>query len=180
MPSFVLPREEHFPLAVRISLPLVLDLAAVFYLLSPLLPRKPIVPITFEINRVTGGSDLVRADETPYLKPETQAEINGLALHGETHGGIQSTQGTNAEDVDVVVMTLQPIDHEYKLDIPEHGHVVYVLAEGKLTPHPALQSRDNRHIWIEPGEDSTYDGGRIKVGSEGKFSAFTWYPTIRR
>jgi len=180
MPGFVVSREEHLPMAVRISIPLLLDLAAVFYLLSPLLPRKPIAPITFEINRVTGGSDLVRADETPYLKPETQAEINGLALHGETHGGIQSTQGTNAEDVDVVVMTLQPIDHEYKLGIPEHGHVVYVLTEGKLTPHPALQSRDKRHIWIEPGEDSTYDGGRIKVGSEGKFSAFTWYPTIRR
>jgi hypothetical protein len=180
MPSFVVPRGEHLPMAVRIGIPLLLELAAVFYLLSPLIPRRPIAPITFEMNRVTSGTELVRADKTPYLKAETQAEIDALGLHGDIHGGVQSSQGTNNEDVDVVVLTLRPIDHEYKLDIPEHGHVVYILADGKLTPHPPFQGKDKRHIWIEPGENSTYDGGKIRVGNDGKFIAFTWYPTIRR
>jgi hypothetical protein len=180
MPAFVRPREKHLPIAARIALPLFLDAAAVLYFIYPLIPKTPVAPITFELNRVTNGADLVLADKTEYLKPETQAEIDGLNLHGEVHGGIQSTQGTNGSDVDVVVLAFQPIDHEYKLDVPAQGHVVYILANGKLTPHPALQKIEKVHIWIEPGSDTTYEGGKIKVGSEGKPSAFTWYPIIRR
>jgi hypothetical protein len=180
MPALVRPREARLPMAVRIALPLVLSSAAVPYLIYPLIPKAPIAPITFELNRITDGADLVRADKTEYLKPETQAEIDGLNLHGEVHGGIQSTQGTNSGDVDVVVLALQHIDQEYKLDVPDQGHVVYVLADGKLTPHPTLSKLEKVHIWIEPGEDAIYDGGKIKVGSKGKLSAFTWYPAIRR
>jgi hypothetical protein len=180
MPALVRPREARLPMAVRVALPLFLSSAAVLYLIYPLIPNAPIAPITFELNRITDGADLVRADKTEYLKPETQAEIDGLNLHGEVHGGIQSTQGTNSGDIDVVVLALQRIDQEYKLDVPAQGHVVYVLADGKLTAHPTLSKLEKVHIWIEPGEDAIYDGGRIKVGGEGKLSAFTWYPAIRR
>jgi hypothetical protein len=180
MPALVRPRDARLPMAVRLALPLLLSSAAVLYLIYPLIPKKPIAPITFELSRITDGADVVRADKTEYLKPETQAEINGLNLHGEVHGGIQSTQGTNSGDVDVVVLAFQRIDHEYMLDVPAQGHVVSVLANGKLTPHPTLSKLEKAHIWIEPGVDATYDGGKIRVGSEGKLSAFTWNPAIRR
>jgi hypothetical protein len=180
MPALVVPRQEHLPITLRVALPLLLDAAAIFYLVYPLIPKKPVAPITFELNRITEGEELVRADRTEYLKPETQQEIDGLNLRGRLHGGMQSTQGTNSGDVDVVVLALQPIDHEYKLDVPAKGHVVYVLADGKLTPHPLFQEKESKHIWLRPGVNATYDGGQIKVGDAPEFSAFTWYPTIRR
>lgn len=180
MPALMSPREQYFPTTLRIAFPLLLDSAAVLYLIYPLIPKTPVAPVTFELNRVTNGGDLVRADKTPYLKPETQAEIDGLNLHGEIHGGVQSSQGTDGNDVDVVVLALQPIDREYKLDVPAQGHVVYVLANGTLTPHPALSKIEEEHIWIEPGKDAIYDGGKVKVGSNAKFYVFTWYPAIRR
>ena len=180
MPALVTPRDKHLPISARISLPLLLDVAAIFYLINPLLPKTPVAPITFEMNRVTSGTTQIYAPKTPYLKQETQVEMDNLNLHGEIHGGVQSSQGTSNEDVDVVVLAFQPIDHEYRLDVPAQGHVVYVLADGKLTPHPSFEKKEKQHIWIEPGEDKIYDGGKIKVGGQDKFFAFTWYPTIRR
>lgn len=181
LPLFLVLQEPLLPSVARILLPLALFVGALFALIYPLLPRVPIAPITFEMNRVTPGTQIMSVDATPYLKPQTRAEIAALHLHGKMHGGIQSSAGTgNSNGVDVVVIALQPIDREYRVEVPATGHVVYVLADDKLVPHPAFSKKDKRIIRIEPGTDKTFDGGRMRVGSAPDFTAFTWYPTIRR
>ena len=180
MPALVIPRSEQLPMSARIALPFFFDVAAIFYLIYPLLPKTPVAPITFEMNRVTSGTTPIYAPKTPYLKQETQAEMDKLNLHGEIHGGVQSSQGTGNNDVDVVVLAFQPIDHEYKLDVPARGHVVYILAGDKLTPYPSFEKKEKQHIWIKPGDAATYDGGKIKVGDKQEFVPFMWYPGIRR
>ena len=182
LPWIVKPRQQHVAIGIRIALPIVLTGAAAFALIYPLLPKTPEVGITFEISRITPGAGLISADKTPYLKAETQSEIEALNLRGDLHGGIQSAlvSAGDPNGVDVVVLALQPIDHEYKLEVPAKGHVVYVLENSKLTAHPSLGKKDKKTILIEPGVDKTYEGGRIKVGSDRDFTAFTWYPPIAR
>lgn len=181
LPELVVRMTVVRPLAARIALPLIVVGCGVAYLIYPLLPKTPLPSITFEMNRVTPGSSFVQAAATPYLKAETQREIDALQLHGDEHGGIQSSQGTGSDQsVDVVVLTLEPIRREYKLDVPAFGHVVYVLEKGKLTAHPSIQKKARESILIDPGVDPVLDGGRIKVGDMPQFANFTWYPTIKK
>ena len=42
------------------------------------------------------------------------------------------------QQIEVAVIALQPIDREYSVELPSGGHVVYVLHDERLEPHPAF------------------------------------------
>lgn len=178
-PHFIQPRRKPFSMWIRV--PVVTCAAAVFlyWIVSPLLPRRPIPNVRYELMRVTAGDDAVVAasDEGMGISNELAA----LKLHGQTHGGIRGLGGSSeGSAIDVELIALEPISKVAKLAIPKAGYVVYVLRDGVWTAHPSIIEKDKRILTIEPGIDARYDGGRVKLGKEAKFNAFTWYPTIPR
>jgi len=153
----------------------------VLWIVWPLLPKRPVPGISILVNRVTPGPVHIDWKPTGYFRTETWDELNNLHLKGELHGGVQSTQALASGDrgeIEVAVIALQPIDHEYRLAIPAAGHVVYVLENGQMEPHPQFTKKDKRTITLRPGADPKWDGGQVKVGD--KFDPFTWYPAIPR
>ncbi len=173
-PRFIQPRPQ--PLAMWIRMGTVFCTASLFlfWIVSPFLPQKPLQSISYDLVRVTPGQDVVVA---PYHGAGISNELAALALRGQTHGGI-GTGGTNAPHVDLELIALEPITKEARLAIPETGYVLYVLKDGVWTSHPSILKKDRRTLTIRPGTDPQYDGGRVQLGKETDFTAFTWYPTI--
>lgn len=183
LPLLVVKKQRQLPLAVRVSLPVTLVGIAMYFLIYPLLPHKPVPGITFEANRVTQGEEPISPDHTAYFRPETWNELDSLHLKGDFHGGFQvaNASSDDSKNIQVMLVALQPIDHEYTLQVPEAGYVVYVLEGDRLTPHPAFSKADRRTINIKPGSDSKYEGGEVEITSvEKNFVPFTWYPTIKK
>jgi hypothetical protein len=179
-PHFIQPRRQPFAMWIRISVVACATALLLGWMIFPLLPRKPISEVRFDLVRVTTGEKSVVA---PSLEGAgVSGELAALNIRGETHGGVEQTGGApqNAPQIDVQLIALGPITKEAKLAIPKMGFVVYVLKGGVWTAHPSILAKDKRTLTIEPGTDPQYDGGRVKLGKEAKFSEFTWYPAIRK
>ena len=179
-PYFIQPRRQ--PLAMWIRIPAAACAMALFlyWIISPFLPQKPVPEVRFDLVRVTAGDKAIVA--WPFEGAGVSTELAALNIRGETHGGIEQAGGAgqNAPQIDLELIALEPITKEAKLAIPKTGYVVYVLKDGVWMAHPSIVEKDKRALIIEPGVDPEYDGGRVKLGKEGKFSAFTWYPGIRK
>jgi hypothetical protein len=150
-----------------------------YWVISPLLPNRPVPNVDFDLIRVTAGDKTVVA--ASFQGKEISRELATLHLQGETHGGIggaRSNSGDGASIIDVELIALEPIMKEARLAIPKTGYVVYVLKNDAWTAYPQILKKDKRTLTVEPGTDPKYDGGRLKVGKEAEFHAFTWYPVI--
>jgi len=177
-PRFVASREQKLPRWIRVLAISTASSLFMLWIVWPLLPRKPVPGIAVLINRVTPGQLPVDWHPSEYFRAETWDELSKLHLAGGLHGGVQSVMFGEGQEIEVAVITLQPIDREYRVPIPPSGHVVYVLHDGRLEPHPAFTKKDKRTVVLKPGVDSKWDGGQISLGHD--FSAFTWSPTIPR
>ena len=177
-PLFVFSREQRLAIWQRSIVIAAATAVFILWIVWPLLPRKPVPGVAVLVNRVTPGPVPVDWRPSQYFRAETWDELSNLHLTGELHGGIQSAMSGEGQEIDVAVIALQPIDREYRVAVPLSGHVVYVLHDGRLEPHPAFTTKDKRTIILKPGVDSKWDGGQISLGHE--FSPHTWYPTISR
>lgn len=177
-PRFVFPREQRIAIWQRSITIAVASGAFILWIVWPLIPKKPVPGVALIVNRVTPGPVPVDWQPSQYFRAETWGELSNLRLTGELHGGVQSTISGEGQEIEVAVIALQPIDREYRMTLPANGHVVYVLHDGRLEPHPAFTKKDKRTIILKPGVDSKWDGGQISLGQS--FSPYTWYPTIPR
>jgi hypothetical protein len=177
-PRFIEPRSQPITIWVRISIVLCATALLLYWIASPFLPHQPLSAIKYNLVRVTPGEKAVTS--TSFPGSEIKADLAALNLRGEAHGGIGSMESSdqNASAIDVELVALEPITKEAKLAIPKTGHVIYVLQGGAWTPHPSISQKDKRTLTVEPGTDPRFDGGRVKLGKEGDFHAFTWYPVI--
>lgn len=180
LPTWYTPRERTIPLALRIGAPLLCCGGGIFYLVRPLLPRKPPPPIHLSIIRITPSAGEIDWKPFEFFSQQTRTELSSLHLRGDIHDGIQSGTSGEGETVDVAIIALQPIDHEYKIAVPASGHVAYVLDHDTLTPHPAFSSKDDRSFTLRPGEDKALDGGTLRPSDFDKDETFTWSPAIPR
>jgi hypothetical protein len=179
-PRFIEPRAQLISMWMRIGTVTCTVALFLYWIVSPLLPKKPTPSVNFDLVRVTAGDKPVIA--ATFLGAGISNELASLNLRGETHGGIGGGGGTsqNTPDIEVELIALEPITKDAKLAIPESGYVVYVLKDGVWTAHPSISTRDGRTFTIEPGTDPHFDGGQLKSGDETDFEAFTWYPVIPR
>jgi hypothetical protein len=179
-PRFIQPRAQPIRMWMRIGAVLCAATLFLYWIASPFLPKQPVPGIDFDLVRITPGEKTVTA--TSFLGPELAKDLAGLNLRGDTHGGIGGSgsagSGQGATPIDIELIALEPITKEAKLTIPKSGHVIYVLKDGAWTEHPSIVQKDNRILTLEPGADFHYDGGRVKLGKESDFRAFTWYPVI--
>ena len=149
-----------------------------YWIVLPLLPKKPIADIRYDLVRVTAGDKAVVP--AAYQDKEISGELAALNLRGETHGGIGGLASSepDAPHIDVELIALEPISKEARLAIPKTGYVVYVLKGGTWTAYPSISKNDGRTLMIEPGMDPKFDGGQTKLSNDPRFQAFTWYPVI--
>lgn len=179
LPSFVRSGLYKLPTSARILLPAVLCGSGLFVLIRPLLPNKPEPGINFELERITPSERSPNWAPSEFFKKETWSDLQHLHLSGDLHGGTQiGMPGTSPDSVDVVVIALEPIKREYKIAIPQSGHVIYLLRNGALESYPQDPKTDGRQFVIKPGVDDRYEGGQVKDPGWDKFNSFTWYPTI--
>jgi hypothetical protein len=180
-PRFIQPRTQRISTWMRISAVSCTTALFLYWIASPFLPKRPIADIDYDLVRVTPGVKAVTS--TSFLGSELAADLAVLDLRGDTHGGIGGGgggSGQNAPPIDIELIALEPITKEAKLAVPKTGHVIYVLKNGVWTAHPSIVQKDKRTLTLEPGTDSHYDGGRVKLGKEANFRAFTWYPVISK
>lgn len=178
-PRFVLHRETRPRTWLRVAAITIATGLLLFWIVQPFLPHTPIPSVALELNRLTPGDKPFVISDTRFLGSDISTEVAGLNLSGDLHGGISQAGGGNSQQVvSVLLVASEPITQQYKLDIPETGHVVYVLKGHIWTAHPSFQKKDKRSVFIKPGIDPRYDGGEFKFGEEKKFSQFNWYPTI--
>jgi len=150
-----------------------------YWIVSPFLPKKTLPSLAIQLDRLTPSDDTYRIGDPRFLGQDVQRKVATLGLKGQMHGGIGSFMGSSDNpQVDVLLVALEPISREYKLELPADGYVVYVLKGGQWTPYPSFQDKDSRKLLIEPGIDKKFEGGRIKIGDQQDFSNFTWYPTV--
>jgi MFS family permease len=152
----------------------------VFWIVSPFLPRKPVHPLSVQLNRLTpGDSAYLIKDERP-LGADISRQVALLGLRGDIHGGSGSFAGggNSEQPTDVLLIATEPISQTYRLAIPNEGYAVYLLKDHQWTVYPAIKATDKRQILIEPGVDRVFEGGRLRISDEKDFSSFTWYPTI--
>lgn len=180
---FLFPRFIHSPqkpisMWIRIGSVSCISILFVYWIISPLLPKKPIPDISFDLVRVTSGDKPIVI--AAYQDKEISIELAALNLRGETHGGIGggSSSGQNVPHIDVEMIALEPIVNEAKLDVPEIGCVVYVLKGGTWNAYPPISKKDGRFLMVKPGIDMKYDGGQLRLSDRNSFNAFTWYPVI--
>jgi len=177
-PLFIEPSPRPLATWARISAVLCTTVLFAYWIISPFLPHRPVAEINYDLMRVTQGAEVVTS--TPFLGSEVSKELAALNMRGNAHGGIGGSVGSgqSAEVIDLQLIAFEPIAKEARLAIPKTGHVVYVLHNGVWTAHPAIAERDKRTLTVEPGLDPRFDGGRVKLGKDGAFQAFTWYPVI--
>jgi hypothetical protein len=178
-PRFVYSREKVLPTWLRASSIMIAFAAFAYWLALPFLPHKPIPSISLQVMRITPGTKAFRIKDAEFLGQDIPKQANELELVGDAHGGIGQTGGTNSTlQINVLLIALEPIDREYKLRLPKTGSVVYVLKDHQWIAHPGFSEADARKLLVEPGIDTKYDGGQIKLGDAKSFSSFTWYPTL--
>jgi hypothetical protein len=175
-PRFVVPREQRLAIWQRSIAITAASAVFILWIVWPLLPRKPVPGMAVLVNRVAPGQVPVDWKRSEYFRAETWDELSNLHLTGELHGGIQSAMSGEGQEIEVAVIALQPIDREYRVALPSSGHVVYVLHDGRLEPHPAFTKKDKRTMVLKPGLDPKWDGGQINLGHDCR--PFTWYPAI--
>lgn len=184
LPILHAPSKHRIPLTVRVGLVLIFCGAGLFYLLRPFLPRKPISPINLSIVRITPSAGPIDWQPSQFFSQPTWTELDNLHLHGQIHSGIQSGISGEGQAIDIAIIALQPIDRTYSIVVPASGHVVYVLDHNTLTPHPAISAKDDRAFTLKPGDNSTFEGGKLESSIDPqdaqKDNGFTWYPTITR
>lgn len=178
-PRFVRPSERRPQLWLRVITVTVASGLFLFWIAKPFLPKKPNPSVALQIDRLTSSDKPFTITDDRFLGPEITTEVASLKLSGEPHGGIGLGGGGNSQQtVSVLLIALEPITQQYKLDIPETGHVVYVLKNHIWTAHPNFQGKEKRLVVIKPGIDPLYEGGEFKFADAKEFSKFTWYPTI--
>lgn len=178
-PRFVYRNEIRPQLWLRVIVVTVTTGLFLFWIARPFLPRKPIPSVALQIDRLTPSDKPFTMSDDRFLGPEISSEVGSLNLSGELHGGISQAGGGNSQQsVNVLLIALEPITQQYRLDIPETGHVVYVLKNHVWTAHPNFQKKDKRLVVIKPGIDPLYDGGEFKLTDAKRFSKFAWYPAI--
>jgi hypothetical protein len=177
-PRFVQPRTQPVKMWIRISIVSCSAAIFLYWIVSPLLPKKPAPVVSYYLMRVTAGEKPIVASAD--ARRGISDEIAALKLRGDTHGGIGSSSGygQDAPHIDVELIALEPITKEAQLAIPETGYALYVLRNGVWTAHPSILKKDRQTLTIEPGTDSHFDGGRLRFGKETDFHSFTWYPVI--
>jgi hypothetical protein len=149
-----------------------------YWIASPFLPREAVPNVSFDWVRITAGDKTV---VSPLLLGiGVSNELASLGLHGETHGGLGgfSGSGQGVPEIDVELVSLEPITKEATLALPKAGYVVYVLKGGVWIAHPSISAKDKRTLTVEPGTDPQFDGGRLRLGKKSQFSSFKWYPGI--
>ncbi len=185
-PRFIFMHEHHLPVWLRVGVIFVASAAFTFWIVSPLLPRKTIPQINFQLNRITPGSQVYSTVTEQFLGAGVAKEVTDLGIVGEVHGGIGGSGGgrgvliDSTHPVSILLIALEPIDREFKLRLPQSGYVVYVLKDHQWKAHPAFSETDGRKLIVKPGIDSKYEGGQIKIGDDKSFSSFTWYPVVPR
>jgi hypothetical protein len=179
-PRFIQARPQPFPMWARVVAVSCTTALFVFWIVSPLLPKKPVPSVSYDLVRVTPGNKPITA--TSFLGKGISNELSSMSLRGETHGGIEGSGSSSqdAPEINVELVALEPITKEAKLAIPVSGDGVYVLKDGTWTAYPSFTKRDARTFRIRPGTNPQFDGGQLKFGDEAEFHAFTWYPTIPR
>ncbi|MFY9748682.1 MAG: hypothetical protein WBD98_08435 [Acidobacteriaceae bacterium] len=177
-PRFVRPKAPPAPMWIRIGTAACASVLFLGWIFSPLLPKKPVPEVRFNLIRVTPGESPVK--EPWFESKDVAAEVSALHIAGKTHGGIGggASSGQGGPEIDVDLIALEPIGTISKLDIPKSGYVVYVLQGGKWTANPSFSKKDGRQFTIGPGNDLRFDGGKVKFGNDKEFKSFTWYPTI--
>ncbi len=178
-PRFIESRPKLMPAWARITAVCFATALFAYWIISPWLPHEPLPPINYDLVRVTPGEKVVTS--TSFLGSEIASELAVMNLRGNVHGGIGGGgggSGQNAPPIDIELIALEPITKEAKIVIPKTGHVIYVLKNGRWTAHPSIVQKDKRTLTLEPGTDSRFDGGRVKLSEEEHFQAFTWYPVI--
>jgi hypothetical protein len=177
-PRFIQPRSHPVSMWIRISVVACSAAIFLYWIASPLLPKKPVPDVSYDLIRVTEGEKgvVVSADKRRGISDE----IASLKLRGDVHGGVggSSGSGQSVQPIDVELIALEPITKDTQLAIPETGHALYVLKNGVWTAHPSIMKKDGRTLTIGPGTDPHYDGGRLRFGKEADFHSFTWYPVI--
>ena len=184
-PRFVFLRERRLPMWLRAGVISLTSAAFIFWIVSPLLPHKPIPQINFQLNRITPGNQVYSKVTEQFLGAGIAKEVAGLGIVGDVHGGIGGGGGgggggDSRHPLNVLLIALEPIDREFKLQLPQSGYVVYVLKDHQWIAHPVFSKVDRRKLIVKPGIDSKYEGGQIKIGDEKSFSSFTWYPVVSR
>jgi hypothetical protein len=178
-PRFVHRNEIRSQLWLRVIVVIFATGLFLFWIARPFLPRKPIPSVALQIDRLTPSDKPFAMSDDRFLGPEISSEVASLNLSGELHGGIGQAGGGNSQQtVSVLLIALEPITQQYKLDIPETGYVVYLLKNHVWTAHPGFQKKDKRSVILKPGVDPHCEGGEFKFGDAKEFSRFTWYPTI--
>lgn len=178
-PRFIQPRTQPITTWMRISAVSCATALFLYWIASPFLSKRPVPDVNYDLIRVTPGEKAVTA--TAFLGSEFAAGLAVLDLRGDTHGGIGGGgggSGQNAPPIDIELIALEPIMKEARLAIPNTGNVIYVLKNGSWTAHPSVMQKDKRTLTVKPGTDPHYDGGRVKLGEQSNFRAFTWYPAI--
>jgi len=179
-PRFIHARPRPIPIWARAGAVTCATALFLYWIVSPLIPMKPVASVSYDLVRVTPGDKPVGA--TSFLGKGISNELTSMSLRGEVHGGIGggASSSPDTPEIDVEFVALEPITKEASLSIPETGNVVYVLKDGTWTAHPSFSKKDRRTFTIRPGMNPQFDGGQIKLGDEKDFHTFTWYPTIPR
>ncbi len=180
LPAFYTPGQRKFHPIIRIAGVLLVCGGGLFYLMRPFLPKKPTPPINLSVVRITPSAKPIDWQPSEFFSQQTWAELDRLHLQGDVHGGIQSATSGQGQVIEVVIVALQPIDHNYKIKVPSSGHVVYVLDHDVLTPHPTVFSYDDRSFTLTPGMDRALDGGSLRPSDMDKDEDFKWFPGIPR
>jgi len=180
-PRFIELRPKPITMWMRIGAVSCTAALFLYWIASPFLPKKPVPDLSYDLVRVTAGEKAVVA--ASYQGPDISNGVAALNMRGDTHGGIGGSGGSGGSGqgvhpIDVELIALEPITKEAQLPIPKTGYVIYVLKNGEWTAHPSVLRKDARTLTVEPGADVRYDGGRLKLGKEADFHAFTWYPVI--
>ena len=178
-PRFIESRLRPMPAWARITVACCTIALFSYWLISPFLPYKPLPPVNYDLVRVTPGEKAVTS--TSSVGSDIATDLAVMNLHGNVHGGIGGEgggSGQNTPPIEMELIALEPITKEAKLAIPKTGHVIYVLKDGVWTAHPSILHKDKRTLTLEPGTDTRFDGGRVKLSEPGHLQPFTWYPGI--
>jgi hypothetical protein len=180
-PKSLHPRTKELAVLWRYSLTSAASLSVIGWLLFPLLPRKPVPEINYQLDRLVSSEERTEMTVPSWLGTEIPIEASKLGLHGTLHSGIGGAgASSDSSSINILLIAQEPIRQEYSLELPAQGYVVYTLQNGAWTPHPALIKKDKRRLRVLPGLDPKFEGGRTQIGDSFDPTPFTWYPTIPR
>lgn len=176
-PRFIYPRSRHLDMWARTACVAIAAGLLVLWMAWPFIPRTPPPQISFDLIRLTPGNQPVTVPK--WQGQDVARETDLLNLRGVIHGGIggPASSSEGGPEINVELIALESITSEARLHIPKEGYVVYVLQNGRWTPHPSVQKATKHLLIVEPGSDPRFDGGRVQIEDQSPH-AFTWYPGI--